>query len=386
MFTRHFFAPLLAVSLAASLGSLAGCAAQSAPDGDDDPSTMRSEDALSAFGKLLVGSYRSESLYPRFTLAADGTYNWDTGIRCIKAPCPSGDSGRFFIYRGVFSGVRYLNLRASGGATERWLRVDSLTPTKLVGVFGTTGVFTRDEVKDAGCKVYSDCAGGEQCDAGTCVARPLCVQIPVADGRYLAKNFPAGSWAEANAWAETTAAGAGHSISLATCAQVAAGLACTEEYAPLCTMISGSDFAYNESNLCHVRRSVIAAAGEFGEAQGFYAKGECTKGELRCSTYWLKSDPAAVEGAYYVHTFASDFEAKSWIALQPSAIDGAVLTGACDELMACTKEYNPVCGGVRSDEPSTFGNRCMFMAAVRASSATDGWSKGYVSSAGECTK
>ncbi|MBI2394124.1 MAG: hypothetical protein HYV09_31420 [Deltaproteobacteria bacterium] len=151
-------------------------------------------------------------------------------------------------------------------------------------------------------------------------------------------------------------------------------------------MIGGSDFAYNESNLCYVRRAVLSAAGEFGEVTGVYTKGECEKGELRCATYWLKSDPAAVEGAYYAHTFASEFEASSWIALQPSAVDAAVLPGACDAITACTKEYNPVCGGVRSDEPSTFGNRCMFMAAVRASSTTDGWSKGYVSAAGECTK
>jgi len=89
-------------------------------------------------------------------------------------------------------------------------------------------------------------------------------------------------------------------------------------------------------------------------------------------------------GAYYVKTFGSAFDAKAWINLQPSAVNGLVLDGACPALTACTKEYAPVCGGVRSDTPRTFGNRCAFEAAVRSSSTADGWSKGYVNAAGAC--
>lgn len=382
MSARHFFAPLFAVSL------LVGCAAQSTPEGEDDTSTLHAEDALSATGKLLVGDYKSDAWYPRFSLAKDGTYVWDSGIRCVKAPCPSGDSGRFKIWVGAYTGTRYVNMVSSDGKVEHWLRVASLSPTKLVGVFGTTGTFTRVSAEKpvGGCTATSECGNGEQCIAGACTARPLCVQIPVASDRYQAKNFAAGQWSEASAWAETTAAGAGYSISLATCTEVAAGLACTEEYAPLCAFVSGAEGARTVSNACELRRTVIAAAGEYGEATGLSTKGECTKGEPRCSTYWLKSDPASVAGAYYVQTFRSDFEAKAWIALQPSAVDGAVLDGICSDLTICTKEYNPVCGGVRSDDPSTFGNLCMFQAAVRASSATDGWSKGYVNASGECSK
>lgn len=383
MFTRSFSASLLAASLV-----FAGCAAQSTPEGEDDTTTLRSEDSLSKFGKQLVGSYRSESMYPRFTLASDGTYSWDTGIRCFTTPCPSGDTGRFAIYVGAWTGIRYVNLRSSDGTASHWLRVASLTPAKLIGAFGTTGTFTRDpkgEVKTDGCAATSECGGGEQCLSGVCTARPICVQIPVADGRYVARNFAAGSWAEANAWAETTAAGAGHSLSLATCTEVANNLACTEEYAPLCTFVSGAMGAQTVSNECEMRRAVIAAAGDFGEANGLYTKGACSKGEPRCSTYWLKSDPTSAAGAYYVHTFGSDFEAKAWIMLQPDAVEGDVLPGTCSDLVMCTKEYAPVCGAVRSDELSTFGNRCSFQAAVRASSATDGWSKGYINAAGECT-
>lgn len=380
MFVRNLFAPLLAVSF------LVGCAVPTSSERDDDVATMQSEDALSAFGKLLVGNWKADTTYPRFTLAKDGTYSWDSGIRCVKAPCPSGDVGRFHLYVGAWTGTRYVNLRSNDGAHSRWLRVDSLA--RLSGAFGTTGSYTRDTGKvvpvDPGCTSYTDCAGGEQCLAGVCTARPVCVQIPVSEGRYLAKNFAAGQWAEANAWAEATAAGSGHSLSLATCAEVATGMVCTADYAPLCSFISGADGAQNLGNLCELRRAVIAAAGEYGDSQGFYTTGECVKDGPSCSTYWLKSDPAATEGAYYVHTFGSHFEAKSWIALQPGAVEGEILPGVCSELTTCTKEYAPVCGGVRSDEASTFGNRCMFMAAVRASSATDGWSKGYVSAAGAC--
>jgi len=381
MFNRFFIAPLFAASFL-----FAGCAAQStAPEGDDDTTTLRAEGALSALGKQLVGNYKSDAFYPRFSLAADGTYSWDTGIRCIKGPCPSGDSGRFSIYYGAFTGYRYVNLVSSDRAISRWFRIASVTPAKLVGVFGTTGTFTKDTGKPVpACTVAADCAGGEQCLSGTCTARPICVQLPTTNG-YVAKNFPAGSWAEANAWAETTAAGAGHSLSLANCTDVANGLACAEIYAPLCTFVSGAAGAATMSNDCEMRRAVIAAAGEFGEAKGSYTKGECPKGEPVCATYWLKSDPTDATGAYYAHTFSSDFEAKAWIAEMSTAVDAAVLNGACSDLTVCTKEYNPVCGGVRSDEPSTFGNRCMFMAAVRASTATDGWSKGRIDSTGACT-
>lgn len=377
--SKHFF-----FVFAASL--LVGCAAQSSPDSEDEVTSMQAEGALSAYGKQLVGDYKAaDAVYPRFSLAKDGTYVWDSGIRCVKAPCPSGDAGRFQIYVGAFSGTRYVNLRSNDGKVERWLRVASLVPTKLVGAFGTTGSYVRNVAKPTpGCASYTDCNQGEQCLAGTCTARPLCVQIPVATDRYLAKNFAAGSWAEASAWAEKTAAGAGHSISLATCTEVAAGLACTADYAPLCTFVSGAEGATTVSNECEMRRAVIAAAGDYGEATALSQKGACTKGEPRCSTYWLKSDPAAVPGAYYAHTFPSDFEANAWIALASTAVEGKVLNGACPDFPMCTKIYKPVCGAVRSDALSTFGNLCEFQAAVRASSATDGWSKGWISAAGSC--
>ncbi len=375
MFTR-FSALILASSLV-----FTGCAAQSNPDNDEDPSTLQSDDALSSFGALLVGTYKTDAAYPKFDLNKDDSYRWDSGIRCITTPCPSGDVGRWAVYVSVFTGVRYVNLRSDDGRVSRWFRVASTS--KLVGAFGTTGTFTK-WVKGA-CTTNAECAGGEQCDAGACVARALCVQVDGTDGRVVAKNFAAGQYAEANAWGETTAAGSSWGISLANCATVAADMACTEEYAPVCALTVSMAAAKTFGNRCDLRRSVIAEAGDFGESLAISTKGACVAGAARCSTFWMKSDPTSAAGAYYVKSFKSDFEAKAWPQLHPSAIDAQVLSGACHDLTICTKEYNPVCGGVRSDDASTFGNRCMFQAAVRASSATEGWSKGYIRSAGECT-
>jgi len=376
MFTRFTTAFVLASTLA-----FAGCAAQSHQQEEDDPTSMQSESALSAYGELLVGDYKGEAVYPRFSLNKDGTYSWDTGIRCITTPCPSGDRGTWAIYVSLFTGTRYVNMRST--SISRWFRVASTSPATLVGAFGTSGTYTK--IKTGGCTLNSECARGEQCDAGACVARPLCVQVDAADGRFLAKNFSAGQYAEADAWAQKEAGGGSYGISLANCAIVSTNMACTEEYAPVCAYTAIWNEARTFSNKCDMKRAVIGAAGEWGEVVAAHKEGACTKGDARCSTYWLKEDEAAVPGAYYVRTVYSDFEAKAWIQVQPNAVNGAVLNGACHDFTICTEEYNPVCGGVRSDSPSTFGNVCSFQAAVRASSATEGWSKGYVSSAGACT-
>lgn len=369
-----------ALALASSL-VFTGCAAQSTPDNDEDPSTLETDSALSSFGALLVGTYRGDAKYPVLSLNKDDAYTWDTGIRCITTPCPSGDAGRWAVYINVFTGVRYVNLRSFDGKQSRWFRV--ATTSKLVGAFGTTGTYTK--FVEGACTTNAECGGGEQCEASACVARPLCVQID-GEGRFIARNFPAGQYAEANAWGTATAAGSSWGISLATCDVVAKNLACTEEYAPVCALTANWTAGKTFGNRCDMRRSIIAEAGDFAEATAIFTGGACKVGAARCSTYWLRPEPTSVSGAYYVKNFTSDFEASAWPKLHPGSVDAKILSGLCQNLLVCTKEYNPVCGGVRSDEPSTFGNKCMFEASVRASAATDGWSKGYVNAAGECTK
>lgn len=364
------------------VASLAGCAAQSSNEGDDTDGSLiaSSDNALSAFGKQLVGGYKSDAWYPRFSLEKDASYSWDTGIRCITAPCPSGDVGRFTIWQD-YSGRKYVRLLSNDSRTTRWFRVDSLKPVTLVGVFGTTGTFKlQSPVVIGGCAATTECSAGEQCVSSVCTARPSCAQVTAPDGKFHARNFAAGAYAEADAWAAKIAAGGAYGISLYTCEEVAAS-GCTEELNPVCAFVSGTDAEKTLGNACEARRATVAAAGSGGDAVSVTAKGACTTGAPRCATYAIGTDASY---AYYVHDFSSQFAADAWIAINASAIRPQVYTGKCATHTGCTKEYNPVCGGVRSDAARTFGNRCMFEASVRVSSAATGWSKGYAAP-GECT-
>lgn len=361
------------------VASLAGCAAESSSEGDSESLVASSDDALSAFGKLLVGDYKSAAPHPTFSLEKDSGYAWDTGIRCITTPCPSGDAGGFSIWRD-YAGRRYVRLLSNDGKITRWFRVDSLKPVTLVGVFGTTGTFKLTTGAPPGCTATSECAAGEQCLSSACTPRPSCAQVTAPDGKFYARNFAAGAYAEADAWAAKLAAGSSYSISLSTCSDVAAGFGCPEDYTPVCAFLSGTDAAKTFENACSMRVATIAAAGTVSDAVSVSTKGFCTTGVARCSTYTLGTDASF---AYYVHDFGSQFEADAWIALNQSVLSSRVWPGKCASFQGCTKEGQAFCGGVRSEPARNFGNRCMFEASVRADSATGGWSKGYAA-LGEC--
>lgn len=373
MFTRH-----VPIVLFASFLAFAGCAAQTQHDDQEDPSTFTAatENALSSFGKQLVGDYKSDAVYPRFSLLKDGSYTWDTGIRCVKAPCPSGDSGKFSIWNDS-RGRKYVNLFASDHSVSRWFRVDGTKPVVLVGVAGVSGTFKMIVATPTpGCTVSSDCAGGEQCISGTCTARPLCVQVTSADGVFHAKNFPAGGYADANAWAAATAPGLGYGISVYTCADTAAGYDCGGASDATCAFVSGTEAAKTYGSECEAKRAVMATADTGGEALGVLGKGACVSDGPYCSTFHRTSE-GTTSFAYYAHTFGSKFESNAWILLNPGASDALAFSGKCSDSLICPMIYKPVCGGVKSDPAKTFGNQCELEAAVRADSATDGWSKGY---------
>ncbi len=369
MFSRSISIVLLASSLV-----FAGCAAQTSHDGEEDPSTFTAaEGALSSYAKQLVGDYKSDALYPRFSLLKDGSYTFDTGIRCIKAPCPSGDAGTFSIWNDSRA-RKYVNLFSTDGKVSRWFRVDALKPVTLVGVSGITGTFKT--IAAAGtCIANNDCGSGEQCVGSVCTARPLCAQVVGTDGVIHVKNFAAGSYADADAWASSTAAGAGYGISIGTCTEVATGFYCTDVYQPTCAFVSGADAAKTYTSPCDAKRAVIAAAGG-GDAIGVTQKGACTTGANYCSTFQRTSD-GSPSFAYYAHTFGSQFEANAWIQLNPGASNPVVLADTCTSFLMCTEIYKPVCGGVKSDTARTFGNQCQLEAAVRADTKATGSSKGY---------
>jgi hypothetical protein len=86
---------LLALLLV-SVSGIAGCAADAGAVADN--STEESTDDLSAAGKALIGSYNGDSgVFQSLVLTSRkvGTRNAfvadvDTGVRCVRAPCPSG--------------------------------------------------------------------------------------------------------------------------------------------------------------------------------------------------------------------------------------------------------------------------------------------------------
>jgi hypothetical protein len=155
------------VRLSIVLAALAfsGCAAQAGVEGEEDFSASEAE-ALTASDlyKALVGGYKSaDTLYPTFTLNADRTFTLDTGIRCITAPCPSGDSGKWTLY--TYKKSFYLNLAGVSGS--RWYLVQSFNKGVLVGVTDK-GTWTKQaEEPTSGCAAIL-CAPNQLCtDDGT---------------------------------------------------------------------------------------------------------------------------------------------------------------------------------------------------------------------------
>jgi hypothetical protein len=83
-----------------SVFAFSGCAVDGTPTTTDE-ATETSQDALTKFERQFVGEFTSESNPREFaalTLKKNGKYVADTGIRCIKAPCPSGESGAWKAY------------------------------------------------------------------------------------------------------------------------------------------------------------------------------------------------------------------------------------------------------------------------------------------------
>ncbi len=121
---------LLAASLASlSLAStaLSGCA--SPPAGGD--ASAVSEIADPSLSQALVGEYRpADGGFPRLTLADNGTYVYDTGIRCISAPCPSGDAGTWRLTWGGW--VRLRATSPDALEPQRFVDIASSDPVTLM--------------------------------------------------------------------------------------------------------------------------------------------------------------------------------------------------------------------------------------------------------------
>src|SRR5690349_13018291 len=96
-----------------ALLSLPGCAADTSSDPDQDDSAA-SADEIKAATANFVGTFKTDGnsiSYPSLTnivFSANGVFSADvdTGIRCVRAPCPSGQH-----FTGHYSATsKYLTL------------------------------------------------------------------------------------------------------------------------------------------------------------------------------------------------------------------------------------------------------------------------------------
>jgi len=146
-----------------------GCAADSTSDADADADaeeSAASADELNARTKAIVGSYQGQSgSVPRFkglVLKADGSFfaDVDSGIRCVRAPCPSGAR-----LEGKFTATKsYLRLTAKtpggDGAQYYGRYAYKLAGDKLTLSQRAMGDWENTLVKQASyCQVADDCHG-----------------------------------------------------------------------------------------------------------------------------------------------------------------------------------------------------------------------------------
>jgi hypothetical protein len=134
------------------------------------------------------------------------------------------------------------------------------------------------------CSSDSECDSGERCalpmcikapcDApGTCVASAVCAEYTTADGRFYAKNFAAGAYADAKNWVTLDPQVNSSRIRNGVCdGQISD--AC-DPSAPVCgSPIYADQFSTFES-LCSFEDAVRHNAGTAGESKGKFSEGAC---------------------------------------------------------------------------------------------------------------
>lgn len=180
---------------AAAVAIATGCTAATTTD-EESPQSLGAEEAYSSgIGLKLGGDYvdAASGKYPTLSLDAKAQrYVWDTGIRCVRAPCPSGETGRWAVYRGFPSQRYYVGL-FSTTRTEHWFRVDfdgNGLVKGLIGVFGEKEMFVPKPAPVVGCEVMR-CAAGTFCDEdasgrGSCVPYATCAATKCAGGNFCA--------------------------------------------------------------------------------------------------------------------------------------------------------------------------------------------------------
>lgn len=175
---------IFAVALSSLAVTAAACSSAPAEEEDSESSTVEEGLHTSQLAQKLAGDWIAKGApVPTMTLDKSGSYTLDTGIRCIRAPCPSGESGTWRLYRGFYSS--YVRL-APQGASARWYRVkvEGRDPVELTGVWGTQGAFVPAPPSDPCARVR--CASGTRCEnvngSAQCVPTITCANVRCAAG------------------------------------------------------------------------------------------------------------------------------------------------------------------------------------------------------------
>jgi hypothetical protein len=155
--------------------STAGCSVSSVEEAEETEAT---EEALgtSAVAKKLVGDWKAESSESNasFNLASNGKYVWNTGIVCIKAPCPTTEKGTWSLHKRSSTKFEVKINPSERGAASRWYKVTLKNdePQRLVGINGAQGAFVRKK-EIISCAVTL-CEVGTRCDDGNGTHDAVC--------------------------------------------------------------------------------------------------------------------------------------------------------------------------------------------------------------------
>ena len=211
---------------------------------------------------------------------------------------------------------------------------------------------------------------------GVCVENAYCSQYTTTDGRFYAKNFA--SYADAKAWT----AGEGIDSAWIDTGHCDAPRACAEIYAPVCGTPLSTDKPTDFGNRCEFENVVRASAGSSGESKGKFQEGTCADPDF-CAVVTFSSS-----GLDYVYAWNANSEAEAQALIDGFPNPGStssIRQGACNAPSICPTIYKPVCGTVKSGEPKTYSNACVFQGAITGDAGDEapGFSKGF-SSAGAC--
>jgi hypothetical protein len=261
-----------------------------------------------------------------------------------------------------------------------------VSPYKYWNVYSPVSFSLQAKCEALGCTENNDCQFGESCIKpvcikapcdfpGQCIAQPLCAEFTTSDGRYYAKNFPAGQADAAKAWVTIDPMVEISGVNAGFCSDLNAK-ACDPQDPPVCGSVKFADEYSTFTSVCEFQKAVREQAGTTGEYKGRYTEGACEKGEAKqCATLSFTDNSSTF---YYVKNVDNDADAQSFYANFPQA-DTDTLDSSCGTPRPCTFLYKPVCGVIKNDKAQTYSNACFFRQALRESAGTAApdESKGY---------